>query len=1002
VAATGQYYNLSFRNLNSNDGIAQSEVFCTYEDRDGFLWIGTGYGLTVYDGIEFRSFYHKVNDPTSISGNNVTDIAQDKKGSLWFSTFNGGISRMDPLTKKFENFLPDSRKNSIVSRKVNTLLIDHTDKVWAGSSEGVSVYDPESHRFTNISKVPGTNEVLSVLCIESDRTGRVWMGASDKIFHSHGQPDGIHEVKTNIRLNSVNSLQFDINNQGWMATDEGIFTFEFAGADSIVLARPSYYQSTVPVRDIEFDGKGNLWIATRTQGLGIYFPKTGFLDQLKEDYGSSRGLLSNRIFDLYYDNSGGMWVSSENGVQSFHDAAQKFNIYSGLSNISERVRGSTIYGIDVHGDEIFLATSGGIIGYNRVTRSYLPIVSRHELDNSTVRFRSIRKEGKDRWWICSDRGLFELRREKDLLVLCRPPSVMDKDLLTASLRNYIIDGNNYWFAAVKDGLIRYDFARNEKEWFRHDPDDAGSLPREDINKIAFDQNRNVMVGHDNGLSVLYKGSKRFENYLFGEGKGRGLSNRYVYDMWDDGENIWIATFGGGINLLNKDTRQISYLTSASGLCNDAIYTLTPYTDSLLWLGTNKGLSVLNTRNRTFRNYQKNDGMPSEEFNMLSAFVDDRGEMYMGTVGGVISFMPGEVGRNLLVPGVYLSRIRKNGSYLSDSSTTVINRERKIIAKYGEDLFLEFSPMTFYGVTEPVLTYRIRETGDQWLNGEAEGLLPLIKVEPGSYTIDVKMKSYSGSESSKIWTLYLTVLPPFWKTTWFRVLTTLASLVLMVLLIRAYIRRRLERQRVEFLRQQAVEQERSRISAELHDDIGGGLTAIRLLSEMGLESDAHLQVHKYLQKISYSSNELIQKMNEIVWALNINNDNLQSLIAYTRQYAVSYLDDLNIACHFQTPDDIPNIPVNGKNRRSIFLLVKESLNNVVKHADADNVEIRVEIDGALFIEIADNGKGFDGTNQRGNGLNNMRKRIQTLRGVMDIRNGQGTTMVFEIPVRNLNV
>jgi signal transduction histidine kinase len=144
------------------------------------------------------------------------------------------------------------------------------------------------------------------------------------------------------------------------------------------------------------------------------------------------------------------------------------------------------------------------------------------------------------------------------------------------------------------------------------------------------------------------------------------------------------------------------------------------------------------------------------------------------------------------------------------------------------------------------------------------------------------------------------------------------------------------------------------------------------------------------------------MNEIVWALNINNDNLQSLIAYTRQYAVSYMDDLNITCHFDTPQLIPDIAVIGKNRRSVFLLVKESLNNVAKHAQCSQVDIRIDIDENLHIEIADNGKGFQADKiSKGNGLTNMRKRVQALKGHMEILNGNGTTMMFEIPVRNLN-
>jgi signal transduction histidine kinase len=201
----------------------------------------------------------------------------------------------------------------------------------------------------------------------------------------------------------------------------------------------------------------------------------------------------------------------------------------------------------------------------------------------------------------------------------------------------------------------------------------------------------------------------------------------------------------------------------------------------------------------------------------------------------------------------------------------------------------------------------------------------------------------------------------------------------------------------------VEQERSRISAELHDDIGGGLTAIRLLSEMNLEKNTDASSRKYLEKISASSNELIQKMNEIVWALNINNDNLQSLVSYTRQYAVSYLDDLGIQCNVETTENIPDITVTGNNRRSVFLLVKEALNNIAKHAEASCVEIKFEVNSKLHIHVHDNGKGFSSNlqNVHGNGLVNMRRRIQKLRGEMKIINSKGTRIDFDIPIKNLN-
>ena len=996
-----QYYNLAFRNYSSANGLSQSEVNCVYRDRLGFIWVGSEFGLTRYDGREFSTYYHKVNDSTSLGENSIKDITEDNDGDIWLAIGASGVSKMEMVTKKFINYKPNKEGTSVLSDNATSILTDGANRVWVGLSDGISVYDNSKRRFFNLRTFPGTNDTLSVNGLQLDGNGRVWLASGTGLYFSDGGLGSLRRVRSNKDLKNINAVQFDKQGVGWLATDHGLYSFILVTKDSIAFSKPTFLSTNEKLHDIEFDAKSNLWISSLTRGLRIYYPKSGFIDQLKEDFSSSRGLTSNRIHDLYFDGNGGMWVSGENGVQSFHDDAQRFNTYPGLTPTAERVRGSTMYGVFAKKDLIILATSGGVIVFNRRSGTYLPLEENHNLRGQSIRFRDVNEEAPGRWWITSDAGIFELQERNGNYILQRPQLIRNPSILNADVRSYLIHKDTLWMATSNNGLIRYNLRTHSFHQFKNEEDNPLSLPSDITYKVIRDDASNIIISHDMGVSILNPSGKAFENFGTQGKPGSRLSNRQVFDVHDDGQRIWLATIGGGLNVIDKKTGKVKALTTEQGLCNDAVYKMVPFRDSLIYLGTNKGLSVVNMRTLDFQNFDINDGMPGEEFNMYAGYVTETDEVFMGTTGGLISFLTRDLKKNTLPLGIFLSKMRKNGVYQEDSLTSQINKTRVITTKYGEDIFLEFSPLVFYTSAQTKLNYKIRELGEDWLNGEAGGLLPLVKMEPGLYNIDVRMVNDNGLRNSSVMSLKLNVLPPFWKTLWFRLLSGAVLLLVMYFAIMSYINRRLERQRVEFMKQQAVEQERSRISAELHDDIGGGLTAIRLLSEMSLEHSRNSDSSKYLERISSSSNDIIQKMNEIVWALNNNNDNLQSLIAYTRQYTVGYLDDLNIDYRFNTPDQIPDIAVLGKHRRSVFLLVKEALNNIAKHANANSVDVDISTDKVLHIKIHDNGVGFNESMiVPGNGLGNMRKRIQSLKGEMVILNGMGTTIKFDIPIKNL--
>ncbi len=198
-----------------------------------------------------------------------------------------------------------------------------------------------------------------------------------------------------------------------------------------------------------------------------------------------------------------------------------------------------------------------------------------------------------------------------------------------------------------------------------------------------------------------------------------------------------------------------------------------------------------------------------------------------------------------------------------------------------------------------------------------------------------------------------------------------------------------------------ELERNRISTELHDDLGGGLSTIRLMTEM-IKNPRFRMNGNYLENISQKVKELMQNMNEIVWSLNNDNDSFAGMIVYIRQYAASFLEDANIYLSSHQPAVVPLLDIDGHARRHIFLVVKEALHNIVKHSGAQEVKITISIDDDFIISITDNGKGIGSSSKNipGNGMRNMQQRIGVLKGSFQILQQRGTTIIFSIPCSSL--
>jgi signal transduction histidine kinase len=257
--------------------------------------------------------------------------------------------------------------------------------------------------------------------------------------------------------------------------------------------------------------------------------------------------------------------------------------------------------------------------------------------------------------------------------------------------------------------------------------------------------------------------------------------------------------------------------------------------------------------------------------------------------------------------------------------------------------------------------------------------------------------------SKYFTFKLEIVPPFWKTkTFFLSLMALVSLFVWFFVRRVF-KKKLKKQQVLASIQSHIDNERMRIAMELHDDIGGNLTALSLIGSLLKDKQMNEDAHGLVDKIIEASDQMVDDMNEIVWALNTSNDSLKSMMGYIRQHVSALLSNAGIKLELNEPIDYPNKFVSGRIRRNIFLIIKEISNNIVKHAFTKKVSITVHVNTKLEIIIVDYGIGIKEahlTSGGGMGLHNLRERASEIGAKIQFKNEKGYTIYFSIPLNKV--
>jgi hypothetical protein len=447
--------------------------------------------------------------------------------------------------------------------------------------------------------------------------------------------------------------------------------------------------------------------------------------------------------------------------------------------------------------------------------------------------------------------------------------------------------------------------------------------------------------------------------------------------------ILVGMFGGGLDKFNPDTETFENLNESILLnCSD-VYGILKDSGNGYWISTNNGIYKLDQNLKSFRQYDLNDGLQSLEFSGGAYCIGMDGTYYFGGINGVNYFNPDIIRANSYLPPIVISRIK-----VFDE---LIKGERKNLV-FGRDqnyFSFEFASLDFQNSKKNKYKFILEGLDDKWSYTDSKDRRVFYtNLDPGDYTFRVRGTNNDGIWSPKEAFVNITILAPFWMQWWF-----IASLILLVGgLVTFFIN-----QRIRYL--VALDKLKSSISADLHDNVGAGLTEISILSELAVnEIYEPRSASKHINLISDLSRQLVESMSDIVWVVNPNRDSLYDLIVRLKDTYGELLLSLGIKLKTSSLDELKSIKLPMDYRQNLYLILKESINNSVKHSNCDRIDIEINVNKSwLYICASDNGRGFDANHASpGNGLVNIKNRAKIMGGNIKFTSEKniGTKIEFE--------
>lgn len=791
-------------------GLSQNSVYSIIQDKKGYLWFGTWDGLNRYDGYEFVVY----NRSNGLCSQSILSLKCDKDGNIWIGT-EEGLNIYHSNTSIISSYLHDpDDSTSLSNNRINNIFIDDKDEVWIATASGLNKFVPEKNHFIRYLSKAGDNTPFrsnNISQVIRQNDSLLWMstryglikynlinGIVNRFFY---KPDDKNSLSSNL----IQSIVIDKNNVIWVGTNLGLNYLE-PNQSQFHRVHLSESRNT-NVSSLFIDKKNQLWVGTNGFGLISINFETGDHNVFKKNSETKLSLSNDWIQDIYEDKLGDIWVGTFFGASKIEKNTIDFQMYSNQKGNIKSLHNNLVWSLIEHEPGKFLiGTSDGLCEFNELNESFQKIFYTDDdpVNLSGQFIKSLFKDIKGNWWIGTQtNGLFSVNphnmRVKNYRYSEKNPYSICGNYILSILEN--TDGS-FWIG-TSNGLNKMDESGNFVRYFTVKSDSA-LLGNSSFFNIYRDSKNNTWFSSYQGLLMLSEGSDEFIHYRFDPENSNGIPTNSIFSIIEDHKGIlWLTTRGSGLISFNPETKNFISFLEKDGLSNNITYGVLEDNNNNLWISTNWGLSKLIRNTQKFINYNIQDGLQSNEFNVNAQLISSSGKMIFGGMGGFNTFYPEQIIENQNIPPIVITRFNIfNKKYREN-----LNNKEVIELNYNDNFFsIEFSALDFHEPYKNKYKCKLDNYDQDWNIRDANHrIAEYTNVSPGTYHFFVK-----GSNNDNYWneegvSITIIVHPPFWGSWWFRfiVFILISALIWFALHRRFQVVRRkhdIEKQVLEFQKQ----------------------------------------------------------------------------------------------------------------------------------------------------------------------------------------------------------